>query len=525
VAHLAIASAASSLISEISQWSPADGNHYTNPDAGPNGEIAYQRNTDSGGTLTGTPEVWVANTDTGSTRQLVTDASQPAVFGGVLAFVRSDGTHQQIFSCQYTDGECGAATQLTTGAVDHTNPTFESNGATIAFNLAGGTIGKVAVAGGTTSTVSGITGVPAFQSLQRENLYRLSGANRFGTPVNVSKSHWDAGAADAVVLSRSDNYADALSGSALAAAKHGPLLLTPPDSLNTLTSAEISRVLGTVKPDATVYLLGGTGAISATVESAVQALGYQTVRLSGANRYATSLAIANEITTDPVLVLAATGVNFPDALAAGAAAGAWTTAGTPTVVVLTQDTTLPAVTKSYLDGKPNAGIVSIGGQAVTATAGYSNVIAAVAGSTRYETASIVAEVFFDGTTYAGVATGTDWPDALAGGALLGTLNGPLLLTNGTKTALDLNAEWVLSDRSAAISKALVFGGTGAVSDSLATTAASWIAPSFTTESNPTGLEAAITAATASVQSLAAGKAKVTKSLKQRLGTPVAPTRH
>jgi hypothetical protein len=61
-----------------------------------------------------------------------------------------------------------------------------------------------------------------------------------------------------------------------------------------------------------------------------------------------------------------------------------------------------------------------------------------------------------------VATGTNWPDALAGGALMGTLNGPLLLTPGTASTLDADTAWHLSTNSTSIDTALVFGGPSVV---------------------------------------------------------------
>src|SRR5262249_49001083 len=148
-----------------------------------------------------------------------------------------------------------------------------------------------------------------------------------------------------------------------ATAKHGPLLMTPPDSLNAATKAEIQRILPT---GSDVYLLGGTGAISSAVETQITALNFHPVRIAGADRYETSLKIANAVDPPPGLVLAATGANFPDALSAGAAAGSFDTPSSSlsAVVILTADKTLPTGTKAYLDGLPNDTLVfGIGGQA------------------------------------------------------------------------------------------------------------------------------------------------------------------
>ena len=83
---------------------------------------------------------------------------------------------------------------------------------------------------------------------------------------------------------------------------------------------EIQRLLGSDKTK-TVYLVGGLGALSAGVQDSITAMGYNTVRLAGDNRYETAVNVAKAINPSPDEVLAATGMNFPDALSAGAAAG------------------------------------------------------------------------------------------------------------------------------------------------------------------------------------------------------------
>ncbi|MDQ1540284.1 MAG: large repetitive protein, partial [Actinomycetota bacterium] len=112
---------------------------------------------------------------------------------------------------------------------------------------------------------------------------RVFGTDRESTAVAVSQSAFAAdGTAPAVVLAREDAFPDALAGGPLAAAKHGPLLLTASGSLDAVTKTEIQRVL---KPGGTVFLLGGTAALSASVSTAVVALGFGAVRISGSDRF------------------------------------------------------------------------------------------------------------------------------------------------------------------------------------------------------------------------------------------------
>jgi hypothetical protein len=320
--------------------------------------------------------------------------------------------------------------------------------------------------------------------------------------------------AQAVVISRSDTFADALGGSSLAAAKGGPLLLTPPTSLNASTSAEITRVLG-AQSDLPVYILGGTSAISTTVENQLKQHYSNVIRLAGANRYATAVKIADEINPDPAFILATTGLNFPDALAAGAAAGGFDVPGSPSdnaaVVVLTADKSLPADTAGYLNAHNNALLFGIGGAGFDAVQTRSAF--PVVGANRYETAMLVAATFTSGDNSVGVATGTDWPDSLAGGAAMGTIGGPMILT--TPKALPALVPFpnttFLSLEAGAYSQAIVFGGTTAVNDSVLTNVGKLIsgpdAPTVTV--NPTTVKAANGKQTASVHSALRGHGRLT----------------
>jgi putative cell wall-binding protein len=467
---------ASSLVGGDFPITPDDGLDYTWPDGGPGLQVVAQRQSDNGsGTPTGTPSVVVIDLSTGDVTPVIDDASQPSISpdGTHVAFVRSDVTHNQIWTSDLTGGGLVA---ITSDAADHGKPTWSPDGTTIAFTSGTG-IATASASGSDAAAPPPVSdlafGEPAYQPLNKDHVVLLSGDNRFKTAVAISQSHWaTAGAtgdnrqpAQTVTLSRSDTFADAVSGSALAAAKQGPLLLTPPTSLNVDTKAEIKRVLA---PGSTVYLLGGTGAISTAVETSIKALGYTTSRLSGQNRYETSVAIAKTISpspASPAVFLLATGQNFPDALSAGAAAGNFDAFGIPAVVLLSNDATMPVATENYLDSfldstnTLNAFLSAIGDQANSALekAGWSD-YDVEAGANRYGTAQAVATAFFSGEQTAGVTTGLNWPDALAGGALLGTTGGPLLLSNGAQTIIG-NTQSVLSDNSGSISIGYVFGGT------------------------------------------------------------------
>lgn len=357
------------------------------------------------------------------------------------------------------------------------------NGAAIKAGIAASVVGS-AISWQNGPLYSGpVSGLAATRSAA----IRYGGADRIATSViTADASYGDPGSgmrAKVAVISRADTFADALAGNALAAQKGGPLMLTDSAKLDSRVAAELTKSLA---PHSTVYLLGGPKALSPQVEADIAALGFTPKRLAGTDRYGTAVQIAGEISAHPKAILVATGTNFPDALAAGAAASANATQvpGWSGVVVLTDGASMPDATKAYLSGFDPAttSIFGVGGAGVTAAdtmPGYANHITALSGGDRYETAAAVAGFtdLFGGwmnrygspkpLPFAGLATGTNWPDALSGGALVGALHGPLLLSDSGGIPASELAQ--LHFRAPMVSLA-IFGGTSVVSNSIVTQA-------------------------------------------------------
>lgn len=304
-------------------------------------------------------------------------------------------------------------------------------------------------------------------------LQRLGGSDRVDTAITVADTSYGTAKATIAVLSRSDNFADALAGNALAAQKKGPLLLTGTAALDPRVKDALKR---NVQPGGTVYVLGGVNALSPAVANAVQSLGFTVKRLEGQNRYATATRIAAEISPRPHTVMVATGRNFPDALAAGAAAASDPAGG---VVILSDDAALPPESKAYLAGVDpvTTAMYGVGRQGykafTTMPVTYSARVIPLAGQTRYETALAVAGngTLFTNPTMAGIATGAAWPDALAGGAMVGAGHGPLLLADGDSLISDELIWLHMQGLARHFTQLEVFGGTNAVPDSAATGAA------------------------------------------------------
>ena len=274
---------------------------------------------------------------------------------------------------------------------------------------------------------------------------RFAGADRFATAAAISADAFSNNQADAVVLARADNYPDALVGAPLAAAKNAPLLFTSGVTLPAITKAEIQRVLATGK---TVYLLGGAAAIPNQIVAQLTALGYSPIRIAGADRFATAVAVA-DVLGDPTTVLLASGSGFADALAAGPAA-----AHVHGVILLTGNP-MPSETVAYLAAHVGK-VYGIGGPA----AAVDWFATPIVGPDRFATAVLVAQQFFSAPTHVGVASGATFPDALAAGAFMARIDGPLLLT--TPTALSAYPLTYISSETP-ITSANIFGGAAALS--------------------------------------------------------------
>lgn len=289
---------------------------------------------------------------------------------------------------------------------------------------------------------------------------RLGGTDRYATGRQVSQAQWRNGSANAVVLARGDAAPDALAGGPLAARLHGPLLLTQPTALDPATRAEIDRVLGGHASGKTIYILGGDSAISPAIQTELTKAGYNVVRLSGEDRFGTALAVAKQFGPTSEAIVA-TGLDFPDALAAGPL-GAVRNAP----IVLSNGTTLNPATASFLAAHKT--IDAVGGAASKAAArlGTSGrTVNVLAGGDRFATAEDVAAAVVHTTGHAptgvGVAYAFNFPDALTGGAFAANASEPLLLTGSTTADPGLLA--ALNGWRSSVSSIEIFGGKTVIS--------------------------------------------------------------
>ena len=295
---------------------------------------------------------------------------------------------------------------------------------------------------------------------------RLAGADRYGTAVAISQSAFQPQSlGSAVTVASGANFPDALAAGPVAAAQGGPLLLVPKDG--TLPPA-VSNELTTLTPRL-VNIAGGAAAVSSPVENQLKSFGAGTVyRWAGQDRYETAAALAG-ITNGGLgkTVFIATGASFPDALGGSAAAGRLGGA-----LLLTDRLVLPAATASALSSGNPTKVVILGGTAVIDPAILTQVHALLpstgverwSGADRYATAaSISSNTYPLGATTAYLASGENYPDALAGAPVAARAGAPLLLTGRDCVPASTRAELTRLGAT----NIVVLGGTSAVSEAAA----------------------------------------------------------
>lgn len=307
-----------------------------------------------------------------------------------------------------------------------------------------------------------------------EPVQRLAGPSRVDTAVALSSDQLPGRShADTVVLARADRYPDALAGAPLAAQLNAPLLLTSPDQLDAATAGEIAR-LGADH----AVLLGGEAALSAQVADDLARLGIGVERLAGRSRFETAGVIGERLLSArpdgpfPDRSYVVEGIHpdpsrgWPDAVAVASLA-----ARQRLPVLLTDAETLPEDTQTALGDLGVAEVTVVGGAAavsddvVDALKDTGLAVERVAGATRFETAAALAErAIADGADPARtwLATGDNWPDALAAAPAVAANNGVLLLVSGEDLAGSPPVGTWLEDLES-VSRVVLVGGTATIS--------------------------------------------------------------
>ncbi len=309
------------------------------------------------------------------------------------------------------------------------------------------------------------------------------GSDRYQTAAAIALAAFPQGA-PSVLIATGTNFPDALGAAALAGQENIPILLTDGNEL----SPACEDAIVDLGVDDDVWIIGGTSAISDhVVEQIANAIAADIdppKRIAGGDRYQTALAIANEISggsgnLDEPYAFVATGLNYPDALAASSISYAL-----DIPIYLVPGTSIPAATMDQMQADGVEYPVIVGGTGVVSTGvetalkgrfGNDNVYR-VWGGDRYETAYEIAmfarDFFGFGASGMCVATGQSFPDALAGSQLAGARYAPMLLTRSD--ALSLPVQDFCTGHEQEIRYVTFLGGPNALNAGVRTTLRGWL---------------------------------------------------
>lgn len=289
---------------------------------------------------------------------------------------------------------------------------------------AGGAAVSVALA-------AAMLGAPSALAADKNAVTRIGGVDRIETALLTFTKNRALFGPDRAVLTRSDDYPDALTATPLAAALKAPLLSTGRDALD-------PRVLETLKSQGVtkVTIVGGLSALSEQVVQSLTSAGITVDRVAGKDRYETSLAVAQRIVSErksqapaaglaaaetPLVAVVARGDHFADSLGAGAAAGRL-----GGVLVLSMNDRLPASINGFLHSG-NLRTLAVGGSAATAVDEAGVKAEKIVGEDRADTSAKLAKAL-PAPKVVLIASGVNFADGLAAGVLAALQGGVVILS-------------------------------------------------------------------------------------------------
>lgn len=311
---------------------------------------------------------------------------------------------------------------------------------------------------------------------------RVGGADRYDTAVRIATSRYPgyAGVKHVIVTSGEDRaMADPLGAAQISGLYHAPILLTQSTTLNSRTKVAL-QAIRTANGPVSIHVIGGAAAVPNTVFNQIKALnpGGTTERIYGADRYATSVAMAKrakslltargQTTPGVILFNAESSAAFYDALAASPMA-----ARSGLVMMGIKKDSVPTSVQGALGadfaGRPRYVVNST---TYVSAANYSFLGGAsrmTSYADRFNAARQISEWGTNRgfTSYRQASVANKLPDALTGGAFMGSVGGVMLYTDtatlNTVTSTNAGAH---DDE---ICKGWVLGGTASVSDAAKST--------------------------------------------------------
>jgi len=296
---------------------------------------------------------------------------------------------------------------------------------------------------------------------ENEKVERVSGKSRIETSVEIAKQVTQKGSLQEVILTSSKNFPDSLGGSILSGKSNAPILLVGKDHHDSKVSLDF--IYSNLPKNGKITILGSESAVSNEIVKELKNRGYQHIhRVNGKDRYETNLNIIKSVNVNKgTPFILATGSNFPDALSMSSVSSmkgypimltkkekmtnealALITSKTPSVVYVagSEGAVSPFVVEQIKKASPTSQVKRLGG------------------SDRYKTSNIIANEFKkDFGNKAVLATGQNFPDALAGSTVASKEKAPILLVRDSI----LPHEKYLVDKD--VQRAIILGGDVAVS--------------------------------------------------------------
>lgn len=280
---------------------------------------------------------------------------------------------------------------------------------------------------------------------------RIAGENRHETAIEISRNTFDK--ADTVVLVSGSNFADALTAQPLTSIVDGPLLLSGSGENQRAVLEEIQR-LGAKN----IIVVGGENSVSEDELDIFEDISIE--RTAGLDRYDTAEKVARlvlEQSGNKGKVIIADGRNYPDALTISPYA---TKEGLP--ILLSENNNLSEGQKSLIDEYSIKEALIIGGlnSVGSEIEKLFDTSSRIGESDRYETAKLIAEKFFKNSDEVFIASGENFPDALAVSYYAARKNAPVLLVQ--KDSMPKGTAEYLYEND--VEKVVVIGGPSTISE-------------------------------------------------------------
>jgi len=279
---------------------------------------------------------------------------------------------------------------------------------------------------------------------------RISGPGRVETSIEISR--FENTKSKTVILADARNYPDALAASNLTGGRYSVILVQ-----NQLTQEIINEISRLETQD--LIILGGTNSISEDIERGLANIGgiKNISRIAGENRYDTCQKIFNHAKKKSLIL--ASGEKFPDALATSSILDQ---AG----LLLTKSGQLPSEVQAAIEALKHDSFLIVGGENSVQEGLASGIVnqfqyashTRISGNNRYDTSTKIGDRLVSSTVI--LASGENFPDALAASTLAQKIEAPILLVS--KDKIDQSVIDYFKNHN--IKKVLVVGGQLSISD-------------------------------------------------------------